>query len=74
MAKTACIHGSKSLRVVIPRSPRHLTRLVRETAAREGWAYATVLSGPGVRVVTDSAGGMPVGTTHMALDCYEVQS
>ena len=44
---------------------------VKRTAEREGWAYATVLSGPSVRVVTDSAGGPPVGLRHMALDVYE---
>jgi hypothetical protein len=70
----ACIHGAKSTVVVKPRSPRHRATLVRETAAREGWAYATVLSGPDVRVVTDSLGGPAVGSTHMALDAYELDA
>lgn len=71
MIKSICIHGARSTRVVVPRSPRHRANLVRETANCEGWAYATVLSGPGVRTVTDSVGGPPIGSTHMALDCYE---
>lgn len=67
-----CIHGAKSTRVVKPRSPRDRARIVRETAEREGWAYATALSGPGVRVVTDAVGvAFKVGDTHMALDAYE---
>lgn len=71
MTKKVCIHGAKSTRVVQSQSPRARARLVRETAAREGWAYATVLSGPTVRVVTDSVGGPSVGSLHMALDCFE---
>lgn len=71
--RPVCIHGARSTRVVRPRSPRHRATLVRETAAREGWAYATVLVGPGERKVTDSIGGPPVGAPHLALDCYEDQ-
>ena len=71
-----CIHGSKSTRVVEPRSPRHRATLVRETAAREGWAYATHRSAPGVRVVTDVAGtcSFRAGDTHLDLDVYEAAS
>ena len=66
-----CIHGAKSTTVL--KSKRNLAVKVRNTADREGWAYATELSGPGVRVVIEAsrAPGMKVGQTHMALDCYE---
>ncbi len=70
--RRACIHGAASTRVVVPRSPKHRATLVRETAEREGWAYATVLSGLGVRIVTDSVKApIAVGSMHMALDVYE---
>jgi hypothetical protein len=68
--RSVCIHGAKSTRVVSPRSPYHRRQLVIETARREGWAYATVRSGPDTRVVTDSVSGMVVGQPHMHLDCY----
>jgi hypothetical protein len=72
MNTKVCIHGAQSTRVVTPRSPHHRAQLVRETAQREGWAYATVLSGPGVRVVTESSvGAVEVGSLHAALDVYE---
>jgi hypothetical protein len=48
--------------------------MVRDTAMRQGWAYATVQSAPDVRVVTDSQGGMQVGQTHMHMDCYTLRA
>lgn len=66
-----CIHGARSTRCVRPRSPRHRATLVRETATREGWAYATARHASGKRVVTDSIGGPPVGSEHLDLDVYE---
>lgn len=72
MAMTACmLHGPKTLRAIVPRSPKHRAELVRETAAREGWAYVTIGTAPGVRVVVDQINtGYSVGSTHMDLDIY----
>lgn len=65
------IHTAKTTMAVRPRSPRHRATLVREAAARDGWAYATCVSGPGVRVVLDSSiESVPSGSTHMALDVW----
>lgn len=70
--KTFCVHGARSTRVVGFRSVRQRAAWTRQTAVREGWAYATERSGPGVRVVTDAENAdVTVGATHLDLDVYE---
>lgn len=74
------LHTAKTTYPIKPRSPRHRATLVREAAQRHGWAYATMRTGPGVRVVVESScPSAAVGATHMDLDCWtaaekEVQS
>lgn len=68
--KPLTIHTAKTTFAARPRSPYHRAKLVREASQRDGWAYATQISGPGVRVVVESACFVPVGDTHMDLDIW----
>lgn len=69
---TITLHTAKTTYPIRPRSPRHRASLVREAAQRDGWAYATERTAPGVRIVVETVNESTtrVGQLHMDLDFW----